>query len=68
MEQSIKIFRTWIILAGLCGIYIVQRSCQMMCHWFQRMAEKWEASITENEKYLCEKMHMKTPDEPFWLK
>jgi hypothetical protein len=53
MEQPIRVFRVWIILVGLCAIYIAQKGCQMIGYWFQRIAEKWEASITENEKYLC---------------
>jgi hypothetical protein len=70
MEQSIRIFRVWAILAGLCGIYIIQKSCQMIGHWFQCIAGKWETSIAENEKYLYAKMNMnlQEKDELFWPK
>jgi hypothetical protein len=37
----------------------------MMWHWFQSIAEKWEMSIAENEKYLCAKIDVKTRDEAF---
>jgi hypothetical protein len=56
MEKSIKTVRVWTILIGLCGIYIVQKSCQAILCWGQDIAEKWERSLNIEEQYWSEAM------------